>query len=219
MGDFNFKDVSWPDGSTSIDLQRKFIDFLTVDLAHTQLVVNSTHRNGNTLDLVFTNIPDVIKNFKILDHHEFCLSDHFGISFDIEMDVKLKNLPKRKMYNYRRADWTGLNRVLSEMDWSRVLHSHDPHTSWPRFKKVLTACCDDYIPKKTIKSPFQPPWYDTDCDKILRKKEKWRKRSKDPNRSESDRQICHEKFRTLRTDFKNTMNGYKFLKLMKLTFR
>lgn len=206
VGDFNFRGVSWPDGDTSCEVQRKFIDFLVGDLGHTQLIDNPTHKSGNTLDLVFTNVPILFKNLKTLGQNEFCLSDHFGISFDIEIDVKLKKLPKRKGYNYRKADWNGLNRALSGVNWSRVLDSRDLHTSWPLFKTILSSNCDIYIPKKTIKSQFQPPWYDSECDKILKDKEKWRKRSKDPEKSVSDRQFCLEKFRSLRRDFKRKMN-------------
>ncbi|MCP4459413.1 MAG: hypothetical protein GY816_15540, partial [Cytophagales bacterium] len=206
IGDFNFRGVSWPDGGTTCEIQRRFIDFLIGDLGHTQLIDESTHRSGNTLDLVFTNIPNLFKNLKTLEQNEFCLSDHYGISFNIEIDVKLKKLPKRKMYNYRRADWDGLNRALNEVNWGRFLESRDPHTSWPQFRKILTALCDTFIPKKTIKSEFQPPWYDTDCDRICKEKEKWRKRSKDPDRSVTDRESCHEKFRTCRKDFKNIMD-------------
>ena len=128
VGDFNFKDVSWPGGSTTSELQQKFIDFLINDLGHTQLVENSTHKSGNTLDLIFTNIPNQIGNLKILDQNEFCLSDHFGMSFDINIDIKLKKLPKRKIYNYRKADWIGLNRVLGEVDWNKAffLLMHSP---------------------------------------------------------------------------------------------
>ena len=34
-----------------------------------------------------------------------------------------------------------------------------------------------YIPKKNVKCEFQPPWYDSDCDRVLRDKEKWREKS------------------------------------------
>ena len=69
------------------------------------------------------------------------------------------------------------------------------------FRRILGECCDRWIPKKTITSQFQPPWYDSECDRIRREKEKWRKRSNASN-SESDL----TKFRSLRKQFKRTMN-------------
>ena len=201
IGDFNFANVSWPSGQTSCELQQKFLDFLTSDLGHTQLIGDPTHNSGNTLDLLFTNIPSLVRSINIMDQNEFCLSDHFGIRFNIDLHVKYKKLPKRKTYNYRKANWLGINNALRQVNWDCVIGSFDPHIAWPRFKLILTDICDRYIPKKTVKSQFQPPWYDSECDKIRREKEKWRKRAKSSN-NESD----HEKFRSFRKKFKQTMN-------------
>ena len=54
---------------------------------------------------------------------------------------------------------------------------------------------------KTVKSRFQPPWYDSELDKIWKNKEKWRKRSR-----VSNSEFHLEKFRSLRKQFKKTMN-------------
>ena len=70
VGDFNLADVSWPDGVTSCELQANFISFLTGDLGHTQLVSSPTHKSGNVLDIIFTNIPSLVKNLKVLEHNE-----------------------------------------------------------------------------------------------------------------------------------------------------
>ena len=56
IGDFNFSGISWPDGQTSCELERNFLNFLVNDLGHTQLISGPTHKSGNVLDLVFTNI-------------------------------------------------------------------------------------------------------------------------------------------------------------------
>ena len=205
IGDFNFHEVSWPDGHTSCELQHKFLDFLTSDLGHTQLISNPTHKSGNTLDLIFTNIPALIKNVKILDQNELCLSDHFGVKFNVDMKVKFKDSPKTKSYNYRKANWVRLNNSLRQVNWRAVLDSSDPHTAWPRFKAILSNLCDSCIPKKTIKSRFQPPWFDSRADKIRDKKELWRKRAKDAT-NETERKACDEKFRSFRREFKKTMN-------------
>ena len=94
-----------------------------------------------------------------------------------------------------------MNNALRQVNWDCVIGSFDPHIAWPRFRLIFTDICDRYIPKKTVKSQFQPPWYDSECDKIRRCKEKWRKRAKLSN-TESDL----EKFRSLRKKFKQVMN-------------
>ena len=201
VGDFNLNSVSWPEGHTSCNLHRKFVDFLIGDLGHTQLISNPTHVSGNTLDLIFTNIPNLIKKLRVLDQNEACLSDHFGITFDINLKIKYLKFSKRRVYNYRKANWEGLNSALRVINWNHLIGACDSYVAWPHFKRVLADLCDRYIPKKTIRSQFEPPWYDTEVDKIRKKKERWRKRAKASN-SESDLQ----KFRSMRKQFKKTMN-------------
>ena len=69
------------------------------------------------------------------------------------------------------------------------------------FKAILLNLCDKYIPRRNVKSEFQPPWYDSECDKILRDKEIWRKRAR-----ETGKVSDMNKFRQLRRNFKRTMN-------------
>ena len=51
IGDFNFREILWPDSSTSVELHQNFIDFFMTELDHSQLVSEATHKNGNKLDL------------------------------------------------------------------------------------------------------------------------------------------------------------------------
>ena len=201
VGDFNLASVSWPDGQSSCQLHSSFVNFLTDDLGHTQLINSPTHKSGNTLDLVFTNIQSLIKNVKVLDQNEMCMSDHFCITFNIDVKTKYIKQPKRKIFNYSKGNFRGLNSELFSIDWDSIFECNDPYLAWSRFRGVLGAACDRWIPKKTIKSQFQPPWYDSECDRVLRNKEKWRIRHKGSN-SESHKQ----KFRAFRTKFKNMMD-------------
>ena len=205
IGDFNFPEVSWPDATTSCELHGKFIDFLISDLGHTQLIGTPTHKSGHILDLFFTNVPSLIKNLKVLDRNAFCLSDHQAISFDIEIEVKYKTYPKRKVFNYDNGDYRALNEDLSNVNWDRAFSCNDPCEAWNIFKNILGQLCERRIPKKTIRSQFQPPWYDSDCDRIRRKKEKWRIKAKEAA-NEHDCEIYTERFRSARKLFKKTLN-------------
>ena len=205
IGDFNFPEVSWPDATTSCELHGKFLDFLIGDLGHTQLITTPTHKSGHILDLFFTNVPSLIKNLKVLDQNAFCLSDHQAISFDIEIEVKYKTSPKRKVFNYNNGDYRALNEDLSNVNWDRAFSCNDPCQAWNIFKNILGQLCERRIPKKTIRSQFQPPWYDSDCDRIRRKKEKWRIKAKEAT-NEHDCEIFTERFRLARKLFKKTLN-------------
>ena len=63
IGDLNFPEISRPDSTTSCELHRKCCDFFICDLGHTH---KPTHKSGNTLDLLFSNIPGLIKTLKVL---------------------------------------------------------------------------------------------------------------------------------------------------------
>ena len=203
VGDFNFPEILWPEATTTVELQQKFLTLFQGELGHSQLISEPTHKNGNTLDLLFTNIPELINDITVLEYNEACKSDHFGIKFNIKLDVKLKKTTKRKIYNFSKADWKNLNFDLKKVDWELILGSHDPHLSWPKFKFILSKLCDKHIPLKSIKDQFLPPWYDSECDKVLREKEKWRRKANSESGTEED----HEKFRKLRTDFKKIMDN------------
>ena len=60
----------------------------------------------------------------------------------------------------------------------------DPNIAWVRFKTKLLELCNIFIPTITIKSEFQPPWFDNDTFKLCRHKERLRakyNRTKNPN--------------------------------------
>ena len=202
IGDLNFPEISWPDPSTSVELHRKFIDLFMLELNHSQLVNKPTHKNGNILDLLFTNIPEQIEEVNVMGYKEACSSDHFGINFKLRYCVSKKNIPKRKIFNYDKADWKNLNYELKKIDWDGLMGMHDPCNSWQILKTILNNLCEKYIPRKSIKYQFQPPWFDSDCQKILREKEKWRAKSNSPTGTENDR----KKFCQLRSDFKKIMD-------------
>ena len=65
------------------------------------MISEPTHQNDNTLDLILTNIPSIINIISVLEYNEACKSDHFGIKFEIEMNVKILKIAKRQTYNKR----------------------------------------------------------------------------------------------------------------------
>ena len=154
IGDMNLNQVEWSEGVTTCSLQYKFVEFLVRDFGHTQMIHDPTHRAGNTLDLLFINIPDIVKNITILDRDMACLSDHFGITLSIEFPVGRKNGPKKKVYNYNKDNWKDLNYDLKHIDWDSYVGANNPHISWPIFKTILLNLCDKYIPREMLKINF-----------------------------------------------------------------
>ena len=87
IGDVNFPEVTWPDPSTSNQLHKNFINLLIDDLGHSQMINEPTHKDGNILDLLFTNISDMVSNISVLGRNEACMSDHFGVKFKTNLNI------------------------------------------------------------------------------------------------------------------------------------
>ena len=90
-----------------------------------------------------------------------CKSDHFAITFEIKANVKIRHLPKRKILNFKKANWIGLSDALEMVPWDHFLDSREPETAWMNFKTILMHFVDIYIPTITVKSAFTSPWFDS----------------------------------------------------------
>ena len=88
VGDFNFSGVKWPCSFPRNGVDDNFLSYLLDDTGHTQIIDSPTHISGRTLDLCFTNDPGCVSNVSVLDRDVFCSSDHFAISFNINLSVK-----------------------------------------------------------------------------------------------------------------------------------
>ena len=163
----------------------------------TQFIDKPTHYLGNILDLLLCNSPQVISDVKVQERYEILSSDHFSIQFNIKFHCKRLKCSKRKMYNFKKANWEDLNKDLRQVNWNMHLKYQDTSTAWNIFKSILSRLCDKHIPKITIKSQFQPPWFDSDIHKLCLKKERLRQKfnvSKNP--------VDMEKFKLARKSFK-----------------
>ena len=195
IGDFNLPHTDWLSSSSTVSIEQSFIDSFS-DLSLSQLIMSPTHKSGNTLDILLSNYDNTIGNLNVCDPHSVCKSDHFPVTFSIKSSFSRKKTPKRKIYNFKKANWDMINRELCSIDW-KVLECLDPDLSWKLVKECIMNLVDRHIPKVTIKSEFQPPWFDSELFSSCRKKDRLRDKFKISG-SISD----ELKFDTSRKDFK-----------------
>ena len=74
VGDFNLPEVNWPEGQSSTQLGRRFIDLFN-DLGLSQMINQPTHEKGKILDLLFSNLPGAVENIVVMTKNEICSSD------------------------------------------------------------------------------------------------------------------------------------------------
>ena len=141
-----------------------------------QCIKEPTHTGGNLLDVLLTNSIQSVSNVVVETENTLCHSDHFPITFNIKANVKRKKSTKRKLFNHKMANWNELNRDLTLIDWGTVLADANVDVCWNKFKKIFNELCRKHIPLVTVKSDFQPPWFDSEVFAKCRKKDKWHKK-------------------------------------------
>ena len=204
VGDFNLSSINWPhteEAQESIDrIDKLFLESFS-ELGLHQCIMDPTHFKGRTLDIVLTNFRALISEVKVHNSESICKSDHYPITFKVSASVKKNKLPKRKIYNFKRASWDRLNDDLSRVPWSALVDRTDPETAWSNFKSVLFMLVDKHIPKITIKNDFNAPWFDAECFEAYRKKERAHMKFK------SDASLANELKRdSARSNFKHICN-------------
>ena len=208
IGDLNLSSVTWPINDGAIHnfnrIDKLFVDSFS-ELGLNQHVTEPTHIKGKTLDILLSNQSPLINDVKVINHSHICNSDHFPIHFKVNVKTKNKIISKRKVYNFKKANWVQLNRDLKEVPWRAITDATDPELAWRNFKNVLFALVNKYIPTITINDNFSAPWFDAECHAAYRKKERAHKKFKDENslanelkRNHSRRQfkfLCNSKMR------------------------
>ena len=88
MGDLNGHHQEWLDSTTTNRHGAAAVDFATVSGCH-QLVVDPTHARGGTLDLLMTDVPDLVRVALVAPIGN---SDHSSLSAVISMAQSVPNL-------------------------------------------------------------------------------------------------------------------------------
>ncbi len=83
-----------------------------------------------------------------------CNSDHFPITFKVKVNLQHKKMPKRKIFNFKRANWDGLNRDLCGVNWDAELDSTEPEIAWRNLKNKIFTFAKTHVPIVTIKNNF-----------------------------------------------------------------
>ncbi|MCP4488244.1 MAG: hypothetical protein GY820_13115, partial [Gammaproteobacteria bacterium] len=195
IGDLNLHGVSWDSLRSSLPIEQLFVDSF-IDLGLAQCVTDPTHQKGNTLDILLTNSEASIDDLKVLDHDSICKSDHFPINFKIKVKICKKKPVKRICYNFKTANWDGLNHDLCHVDWDALLSCTEPEIGWRKFKGKLSEITNKHIKKVCVKSDGQDPWFDSECYDAYRNKMRLHK-----TRSRSDNDNL--KFSIARKTFNN----------------
>ena len=113
VGDMNVHLRSWLRFSQRDTVEGKLLREVTENLGLKQLVRDPT-REGNLLDLAFTNMEDVSADVG------FKIADHQGVTVNIAASIPKTRVRKRTVWDFRKADWDRLKEQLATTDWSSL---------------------------------------------------------------------------------------------------
>ena len=126
-----------------------------------QLVREPT-RQGNILDLVFTNNETLVSQVEIGDR--FDASDHNEIRFKINARKKVEH-NSVLVPDFRKANYQGLRHHLQSLDWELMgrlggeVQNSDLEIQYNYIVKEILRAQEQYIPKRKIRSnKNEPRW-------------------------------------------------------------
>ena len=172
-------------------------EFLRLGLI--QCVSAPTHIKEYILDIILTNTDNFISNIEIMSNHETCKSDHYALTLDIKLKIERKKPVKVSSFNFKRANWDGLNSDLNSVDWLSHLDCIELDQAWFKFKRILNHLLEIHIPKITFKHNSQPPWFDAECYVKCREKERLHKKYKRTKSINDELKFtnCRKEFKSL----------------------
>ncbi len=165
LGDFNTPDINWNSLSGSTFFSNELCE-LTFDMNLSQLITTPTHKHGNILDLVFTNLPGQTQNLQVDNSTLF--SDHFFITFDLKLNLPSSKSNKAKpLFNYSKTNLDILAFKLSDImvDPNILIN---PENLWRYIKDTILHARDISTPMFRP-SPEHPRWLTPDIRHLQKK--------------------------------------------------
>lgn len=220
LGDFNMTKVSWlrevddDDGfsvgnflnpSSSALLPCNVGSGTVADMLYCLLGADLSQINGvkncneRMLDLVFASDPDDASvrlsssPFVVVDGHHPPLEIEFSVGFD---DV-VTNESDDHEYNFKKADFVGMNAYLESVNWDIQLRDMtDVDVMVDRFYELLSVGLERYVPIRKKLSNSHPPWYSKRLLNLKNRRNRAHKKYKSKGDTPS-----YVKFCSLRNEF------------------
>ena len=130
-------------------------DFSTVSGCGQQ-VIGPTHALGGTLDLLMTDVPDLVRVAPL------GRSDHSSLSIAISMAQVIPNLcVSRRVLLKHRVNWTAVCDAIGVLPWRSIWSTDNPIESLNVQLSLLVEC---FVPTKVIRVRNKDkPWFNDAC--------------------------------------------------------
>ena len=120
-----------------------------------------THSSGSSLDPVITDLPHHTVRCSPLGF--VGTSDHVAVLTKINFRMPREESSQRTIWKWEAADWTGLQRTLSDVDWDGILQE-DINQQVHSFTTEVLDAQYRFVPRSVYSSrPSDQPWFGPQC--------------------------------------------------------
>ena len=161
LGDFNFPDIDWDTLSGHSAASNQLCD-LIFQAGLCQLIDVPTHKQGNILDLLLTNLEDKIEDLQVYpDPHLH--SDHHNITFSVNTSMNgLSKFAPHITFNFSKGDYQGLCDHMFHSDFMPCYLTQDSEHIWHIIEQKLFEGMQLFIPQYKVHSNQDPIWYNSE---------------------------------------------------------
>ena len=134
------------------------LDFATVSDCD-QLVIGPTHANGGTLNLLMTDVPDLVRVAVVAPLDS---SDHSSLSIAISMAQAIHNLcVSRRVLLKHRVNLAAVCDAIDVLPWLSIWRADNPVE---RLNVYLSSLLERFVRTKMIRVRNKDkPWFNDDC--------------------------------------------------------
>ena len=159
-GDFNLPDINWKDQDIIGNQYLKNINSLFLEMAQDlglSQIVNIPTRGHSLLDLLFTNIPDFVKNCSL----SAGLGDHDIVELKSKFQPIRKKPTKRRIHLWNRVDETKIQKDTHDFRLKFLTLfsvSDNVQDMWDFVKSNIDKIIEDNVESKLTSSKTHQPW-------------------------------------------------------------
>jgi hypothetical protein len=100
------------------------------------------------------------------------ITDHYGTYVHVKTDFMLEEPYKRRIWEYKKANFTLLNELIESTDWSFIEHG-TVDTATDKFMNTYFSLVKSCIPNKFVTiRPKDKPWYNSEIRRTTRSRDR-----------------------------------------------
>jgi hypothetical protein len=172
IGDFNLPDIDWSADSAASNSSREVME-AAAEAGLSQLVDFPTHKRGNVLDLILTNIPGRMENIR--EEASIGRSDHVTILSELRMATTSRAMIKAK--NWGKADWKSIKEGITNTVWPTASDGCTVEEAWQALRARINELTTSFVPEREFRER-KSDWMTAEILQLVRKKRRMWKRAR-----------------------------------------